>query len=235
MPARIPANPSTLQALPWFSPRRMFYWAIPNRCWRTYCRLAQKPFHLCLDRAACEHFSLDRGADRPHSAVTTGQLELLLKALAATEPLATPIAEIGCYFGATTRTLAQNTPREIIAVDPYSGWDGAEKAHANFRAATADLPNVRHLRQSSGHAAHALGTQPLSLVFIDAVHDYLNTWFDFAVWSEKLVDGGLVAFHDVDDWRGTNVACQKIIQRRKDFEPWGYCPNLVIFRKVKAR
>lgn len=227
-------NPYELKKLPFFSLRRLIHWAGPNRYWRLYSRVAQKPFARCLDRNSCKHFSLERGAALDHTAVTANQLDLLLKAVAETESLGGAIAEIGCYFGSTTRTMAQRTGRQIFAVDPYSGWDGAAAAYVKFGAATAGLLNVKHLRQSSGDGALALAGQNLSLVFIDAVHDYLNTWFDFIVWSELVVDGGLVAFHDVDDWRGTNVACQKILERRKDFEPWGYCPNLVIFQKVKS-
>jgi predicted O-methyltransferase YrrM len=225
-------NPYELQQLPFFNARRLMHWFGPNRYWRLYARLAQKPFDRFLDRHSCKHFSLDRGAVLENTAVTANQLDLLLKAVAETESLGGSIAEIGCYFGSTTRTMAQRTARQIFAVDPYSGWDGADAAFVKFSAATAGLPNVKHLRQSSGAGAQALAGQPLNLVFIDAVHDYLNTWYDFIVWSELVVPGGLVAFHDVDDWRGTNVACQKILERRKDFVAWGYCPNLVIFRKV---
>lgn len=230
-PGQTPGNPYALKKLPCLSPRRLVYWAVPNRYWRLYSRAAQKPFDRCFDRNSCKHFSLERGTHLANTAVTSNQLDLLLKAADETEPLGTPIAEIGCYFGSTTRTMAQRTRRQVIAVDPYAGWDGAEPAYAKFREATAALPNVKHLRQSSGDAAQALAGQQLSLVFIDAVHDYMNTWYDFVVWSELLQAGGLIAFHDVDDFRGTNVACQKILHRRKNFTPWAYCPNLVIFQK----
>jgi predicted O-methyltransferase YrrM len=177
---------------------------------------------------------VERGAKLPKTSVTANQLDLLLKAVAETEPLGTAIAEVGCFNGATTRSLALQTARDIYAIDPYVNPKNSEKAMANFREATGAMPHVKHLRQSSGDAARTLAGRQLGFVFIDAVHDYMNTWFDFVVWGDLLQVGGCIAFHDADDWRGTNVACQKILKHRKDYEPWGYCPNLLIFRKVKS-
>ncbi|MDA0577764.1 MAG: class I SAM-dependent methyltransferase [Verrucomicrobia bacterium] len=229
----MPCNPYRLKSLPFYSLRRLVSWTVPNRYWRLYAHLANRPFDRFFDRSACQHFLAERGTEIADTAVTTNQRDLLLRSVAETEQLAGPIVEIGCYRGATTRTIAQTTRKQVIAVDPYARWDGAEAAYAKFLEETATLPNVRHLRQSSGDAALALTDTRFSLVFIDAIHDYMNTWFDFVVWGERLLDGGLIAFHDVDDWRGTNVACQKILTRRTKFVPWAYCPNLVVFRKVK--
>ena len=230
----LPQDPYSLKALPFLSPRRLFCWVVPNRFWRLYCHFAQKPFSRCLDSKSCKHFMQELGAKLPDTSVTANQRALLLKAVAETESLGTPIAEVGCFNGVTTRALASQTTREIYAIDPYANPKNSEAAYAKFCEATGTMPHVRHLRQSSGDAARTLAGQRLSLVFIDAVHDYLNTWFDFKVWSELVQDGGFMAFHDVDDWRGTNVACQKILNHQKNFSPWGYCPNLVVFRKVKS-
>ncbi len=41
---------------------------------------------------------------------------------------------------------------------------------------------------------------------------------------------GMIAFHDVDDHPGANLACRWIL-KRKGFVPWGYCPNIVVFRR----
>jgi hypothetical protein len=40
---------------------------------------------------------------------------------------------------------------------------------------------------------------PASFIFIDAVHDYVNTRFDISVWWPLLMSGGIMAFHDTDD------------------------------------
>lgn len=70
------------------------------------------------------------------------------------------------------------------------------------------------------------------MVFIDAVHDFSNTWFDFHIWAALVKSGGLIALHDVDDFPGTNLACRKILTKSNQYSLWGYCPNLAIVEKV---
>ena len=217
--------------LPRYNLRRIIFWTLPNRYYRLYSRIVFKPFQTCIVRDRCQCFLSDRGDNVPHTAVTTRQLELLLKAVDETEDMASPIAEVGSYRGATTRSLAERTKRLVYAVDPHAGWGGSQKDYQFFRAAVQSFPNVRHLRTSSGEAAQMLAGERFSLVFIDAIHDYPNTRYDFVVWSALLDQGGMVAFHDVDDWPGTNAACRRILKERKDFEIWGYCPNLAILRQ----
>ena len=186
MSSRTPQNPYALKAMPFYNPLRFLLWVVPNRFWRFYCHFAEKPFSRRLDSKSCNHFMQERGAKLPDSSVTANQRALLLKALAETESLGTPIAEIGCFNGATTRAFASQTTRKIFAIDPYANPKNSEAAYAKFCEATNTMPHVKHLRQSSGEAAHTLAGTQLSLVFIDAVHDYLNTWFDFIVWNELL-------------------------------------------------
>ena len=95
----------------------------------------------------------------------------------------------------------------------------------------ANESNVVYVRRSSKEAAKELSSRPLSLIVVDTIHDYINTWFDFCVWGRLLVPGGIILFHDVDDHAGTNLACRRII-RQKNYQVWGYCPNLVALEKV---
>jgi predicted O-methyltransferase YrrM len=91
---------------------------------------------------------------------------------------------------------------------------------------------VRLIQLTSGAARRQIEYQKLSVVFIDAVHDFANTWFDFFAWSSLVVPGGLIAMHDVDDFPGTYLACRKIISSLKTYKVWAYCPNLVILQKT---
>jgi hypothetical protein len=43
-------------------------------------------------------------------------------------------------------------------------------------------------------------------VFINAVHDYVNTSFDIEAWLPKLVPGGILALHDTDQAHPPNLA-----------------------------
>ncbi|MBD2772388.1 class I SAM-dependent methyltransferase [Iningainema tapete] len=147
--------------------------------------------------------------DFTNTAVTPVQIQHLLYALSLTEHLTdTVVVEIGCYRGVTTQILAASTNRKVIAVDPYIGYGGSEEDYRHFQKNTCELPNVIHERKTSGEAAKTWKYNPASLVFIDAVHDYVNTSFDIDTWSSLMVKGGVLACHDTDQdcFAGTRKA-----------------------------
>jgi len=173
---------------------------------------------------------MDHGTGLEHSAVTSTQLQNLLLAVQASESSSAPIVEIGSFRGGTTRHLASATSREVVAVDPYLGEGGHEKDLAYFRENTSGLTNVRHLRETSDSAFAAWGDVQVSMVFIDAMHEYLFAWYDFAAWGSLVHPGGFVAFHDVDQFPGVNRVIQKILRECPEWKPWAYVPNLAIFQ-----
>jgi hypothetical protein len=121
--------------------------------------------------------------DPQHTAVEPIELQHLLAAVAAEKQQnpAPVIVEIGAYRGVTSRCLAlEAAPGQVFCVDPFIGYGGWEQDLAIFQKNTAGLANVTHLRQTSGQASRAWSAQPIDLVFIDAVHDYVNTRFDIA-------------------------------------------------------
>ncbi len=206
-------------------------WTLYGRAMDSVGRLRYRTFSPERDLPRLDHTIAQRGDAMEDTAVTTGQAELLDLAVRETEGLTGALLELGCYRGATTERFAAATGRTVYAVDPYIGYGGWEADMAKMQARTQNFPNVRHLRLASGAAAAQLTGEPLALVFIDAVHDFVNTTFDFECWSAAVVPGGLVAFHDVDDFPGTNLALRRILARRQDFRPWGHCPNLVILQR----
>ena len=160
-------------------------------------------------------------------------MQHLLHALALTEPFAgTVVVEVGSCRGETTRCLAQATARTVVAVDPYSGYGGAEAELDQFQRRIAGLDNVVLERTTSGAARAALGrTRPGELaLFIDAVHDYVNTSFDIATWSPLLVPGGILALHDTDQevFAGTRRACLPRPTAKIAFELLAHPSNLTL-------
>lgn len=165
------------------------------------------------------------------TAVTTDQLHVLLTALDCLELSRDhAIVEVGAYRGATTHALAVRTQRRVFAVDPFIGYGGWEADFAAFRARTASLPNVTHLRMTSGEAARTWAHGPIGFVFIDAVHDYVNAAFDVAAWTRRLSAGGLLALHDTDTaiFAGARMAA---FEARKRAELWAHIDNLTVLRK----
>lgn len=173
----------------------------------------------------------ERGRERPDTAVTDVQDDLLMRALAHVGTLSGNVAEIGCYRGVTTARLASQTAKTVFAIDPFIGYGGSELDYEKFLDRVGNLDNVKHLRQTSGSAASCFSSSDLSLVFVDAVHDVVNSWFDLCTWSEKVQEGGLIAMHDVDDHTGVRFSVGRFLKSQKDFTVWGVCPNLIVIEK----
>lgn len=223
-----PLDPNQLRKLA--RPLRDLCWRLPLDLFDLVARLTFTPITRCCDTSRLKEYLPHRGATFPDTAVTSGQRELLLRAIQATDNLDLPIVELGAWRGVTTAAIAMATQRPLYVVDPYCDPLGNEADLQAMRERTRGLPNVKHIRMSSGDAARALRQEKFSVVFVDAIHDYWNTWFDFKVWGSLLTPGGMIAFHDVDDHPGANLACRRILKASR-FALWGYCPNLAIFQR----
>lgn len=177
-----------------------------------------------------EALSPVEGYSQADTAVVPEQMGALLEALNASEEGGGVIVEICSYRGVTTRELATRTGRQIFAIDPFMGYGGAEADLEFFKSRVADQPHVTHLRKTSGAAARDWSHGRISFVFIDAVHDYANTWFDAQTWGSMVQPGGFIAFHDIDSWRyaGTHFAAARF---GRGHEVFRRVEGLVIFRK----
>jgi predicted O-methyltransferase YrrM len=170
--------------------------------------------------------------EQADTAVTPEQAACLLAALRCTEHMSTPVVEVGCYRGVTTKLLATNTARNLLGVDPFAGYGGAEQDLKIFQKRIDGVSNVIHLRRTSGEAARQLVKDRFSVVFIDAVHDYVNTRFDSIAWCSLIEKGGLIAFHDTDEanFPGTRRAVFELM-RKHSLSLEEHLANLVILRK----
>jgi predicted O-methyltransferase YrrM len=142
----------------------------------------------------------------------------------------TRIVEIGAYRGVTTSYFALHAGRPIVAVDPFIGYGGSAEDLAVFKANTAGLPQLTHSRVTSGRARAAWSYgRSVSLLFIDAVHDYANTRFDITAWGPLVVSGGIIAMHDVDQlcFAGTRRAAAQLLRQCSLF---AHVDNLAAFR-----
>jgi predicted O-methyltransferase YrrM len=224
-------DPFELKKLSKLHPYRLG-WTAQIRLLDFYGKITQTPIVNKTREFTPEHLFTERGSSFPDTAVTENQAKLLDIAVNATDHFSEPIVEIGSYRGVTTRQLALATKRLVYAVDPYIGYGGWESDLAMFKERVQSLSNTHFLRETSGCAFKQLQNQSFSLVFIDAVHDFANTWFDFLAWSSLVRAGGLIAMHDVDDFPGTNLVCRKILAQKNKYSLWGYSPNLAIIQKL---
>lgn len=169
------------------------------------------------------------------TAVTPHQMQVLLVAIRQTESLAGSCVEIGGYRGVTTSILAAQTTREYLVVDPYFGYGGAESDYHCMIGRVTDLANVRHLLLTSGQASAEIQLQTLTFVFVDAVHDYVNALFDGHTWGEKLMSGGLIAFHDTDNlgFAGVQRAVWEILHHSPTkYTLFAHVDGLVVLQRI---
>lgn len=191
-----PKDPFSVKSYSKLHPVRLFYtaWARFEE-WRSIRQF--RNFELPLRPTdAKERFPFD--LDFYNTAVTPEQMRTLLAGVLATNELSAPVVEVGSFRGVSTQAIASSTSRCVFAVDPYAGYGGAEDDYLAFRERTRGLKNVSHHRETSGQASANPSLTTVSFAFIDAVHDYVNAKFDGVTWSRKLVQNGMIAFHDTD-------------------------------------
>lgn len=212
-----------------FSPTRLV-WTAQSRLLEALAIVSYRKTSLPFGQGA-QLTRADRGVSLHDTAVTSVQLELLMQALKAVQSLEGDIVEVGAFRGATTVEFACRTKKRVHAVDPFSGYGGCDQDLEQFKRRAIAHSNVHLHREPSGTAAEKFASNSLSFVFIDAVHDVSNSWYDFATWSQRVCRSGIVALHDVDDHPGVRFVAKHVVARSPDFSIWGYCPNLLLLVK----
>jgi MMP 1-O-methyltransferase len=107
------------------------------------------------------------------------------------------IVEIGSWKGKSTICLGlgswagEGVP--VFAVDPHADYRHGEFKENIERAGIADL--VTPLKGRSQEVADSFD-QPIELLFVDGSHEEEDVREDFEKWVPKVVDRGIVAFHD---------------------------------------
>ena len=162
-----------------------------------------------------------------------------------------PILEIGSWHGKSTIVLAsaaQQVGSRVFAVDPHEGivyWQddvppmetlgpSLDVFAENLRkAGVSDL--VEPLVMTSREAFERLRDREcFSLVFIDGNHSYRSVIEDFEMWSQCLVEGGVIGFHDSNTGMPGPRRVIGEVKERADFEFLSLVGQLTSFRKRKV-
>lgn len=124
------------------------------------------------------------------------------------------IVEIGSWKGKSTIWLSRGSMAgrkvKVWAIDPHTGSEehhqtlGRVSTFEEFERniASAGLAELVNPIVKTSQEAALDFNEPVELLFIDGAHDYASTKADFQAWFPKLVDGGIVAFHDTTGWEG---------------------------------
>jgi MMP 1-O-methyltransferase len=174
-----------------------------------------------------------------------GEARLLFE-LARTADPAGVIVEIGSWKGKSTICLAKGSeagPRlKVYAIDPHIGSEEHhatgqiwtfEEFQANIRTAGVQDSVIPMVKTSTAAAKEF--TMPVSLVFIDGAHDYDSVKADFEAWFPKVIEGGMVAFHDTTGWEGPRRLVRTALFRNPQIRGANFCWSLAYGQKRQRR
>lgn len=128
------------------------------------------------------------------------------------------IVEVGSWKGKSTICLGNGSRDgnrvKIFAIDPHIGSSEHQKMFGEvdtfeefkqniIKAGIAEF--VEPIRDTSENAAKSFD-QRIEFVFIDSAHEYKFVKLDFKLWFPKVMNGGVVAFHDSWYFIGPNLA-----------------------------
>jgi predicted O-methyltransferase YrrM len=154
------------------------------------------------------------------------------------------IVEIGSWKGKSTIWLAKGSlagkHAKVYAIDPHSGTaehlrQGKPSTFEEFernisRAGVAGL--VSPIVATSEAAASSFD-EPIEMIFIDGDHDYQAVKRDFDLWYPKVVDGGVMAFHDTTVWQGPKRLVAERIYKSRDFCDGSFAGSIAFATKVR--
>ena len=119
------------------------------------------------------------------------------------------IVEVGSYCGRSTVVLgsaaqAHHPDARVYAIDPHDGVVGAldqglqsgPSTLGRFQRNVADAGLQDVVVTIQRRSCDVAWNLPVSMLFIDGLHDYANVSRDFHHFEAHVVQGGYVAFHD---------------------------------------
>jgi hypothetical protein len=107
------------------------------------------------------------------------------------------IVEVGAYKGKSTIALASGSKlggrEKVESIDPHGG--GTLEVFQTNIARSGLSEQVVTVVAVSLTAREKFGGL-IRLIFIDGLHDYASVKSDIELWKDRVIDGGILAFHD---------------------------------------
>ena len=155
------------------------------------------------------------------------------------------IVEIGSWKGKSTIWLGKGSKRgssiKIHAVDPHIGFPDVEETYGkiwtfeefktNINASGVDDVIVPVVKTSEDAARDF--HDPVELIFIDGVHQYDYVKLDFELWFPKVLEGGIMAFHDTTGTQGAKQVVEEYVYRSRHFKNVRFADSITFAEKVK--
>ena len=153
------------------------------------------------------------------------------------------IVEIGSWKGKSTIWLAKGSKRgnrpRIYAIDPHKSTSVHEKYDKDwtfneFKENIIKL-NVNDIITpivKTSEKAVKNFNKPIELIFIDGSHEYDQVKSDFRLWVPKVIDGGIMAFHDTIFWPGPKKVVEEFVYKSRNFRNTKFVDSITFAEKV---
>lgn len=155
------------------------------------------------------------------------------------------IVEIGSWKGKSTIWLGKGSKRgnkvKIYSIDPHTGSSKEESKKVwtfeefkkNIKDAEVD-DIVTPLVKTSVEAAKDF-KESVELIFIDGAHEYELVKLDFELWFPKVINGGIMAFHDATtyEWLGPKKVVEELVYKSKNFRNAGFVYLITYAEKTR--
>lgn len=155
------------------------------------------------------------------------------------------IVEIGSWKGKSTICLGKGTQKgnksKVYAIDPHTGSSEHQKMFGkvdtyqefvnNIKKAEVEI-YVEPVPKTSEEASKNFH-KPVGFLFIDGAHEYEFVNLDYELWFTKVIDGGIVAFHDSWHFPGPHLVTSKILLFSSKIKNPRLTDTITSFEKVK--
>jgi MMP 1-O-methyltransferase len=143
------------------------------------------------------------------------------------------IVEIGSWKGKSTVFIGKGSESagkiKIYAIDPHieGTYEEFKRNIKNAELNDIVIPVVK----TSGEAAKDF-LEPVEFIFIDGDHTYEKVKQDFELWFPKLINKGIIAFHDTVAWPGPRKVVKKYIYTSRYVKNIGFVDSITFARKT---
>jgi len=153
------------------------------------------------------------------------------------------IVEIGSWQGKSTICLGlgslEGEMLPIYAIDPHEGiLEGRNVGKQTLESfkkniQKAGITSIVTPLVMTSHNAVKKVKKPIELLFIDGAHDYKSVKQDFENWFPKVIDGGVIAFHDTVSWVGPGKVVREDVLTSRKFKNTKVVGSITYATKVK--
>ena len=157
------------------------------------------------------------------------------------------IVEIGSWKEKSTIWLAKGAKKSgkvrVFAIDPHTGSSEHREAFGEVwtfeefkrNIASAEVDDVITPILGTAEEASENFDRPVEMIFIDGAHDYDSVRLDLEKWFPKVIDGGIIVFHD-RQWPGVKEVVKESVLRSRNFRNVRVVKNTsLVFAEKTAR